>query len=342
MNGHTLLVEPDDGKTAVVSAIAAAASTLDLTIYELSDPDIVNALIAAQARKVTVRVLYDWYSFSSDDQQRNVLPIVQKLTQAGIACKPAPKVFEVTHEKAFVVDGTTALILTFNLTSDYFGTTRDFGIVTTVPGEVAEVDAVFAADWNDQPITPTAPSLLWSPVNSRSKLTALISSAQKTLEVYCEELSDPGTLGALVAAARRGVHVRVISAVLVSESSANGNAPGITYLNAGGVDAVSKSFPVPLSAPKPLYFHAKAVVADYGTSSAEAFVGSENLSCVSLNDNRECGILVSDPAILARIEATFSSDWAQPTVPVPSDPAPLEPCPGNAPARTQDRVTARS
>ena len=66
-------------------------------------------------------------------QQTDITPAIQKLTQAGIQCQRAPRTFEETHEKAFVIDGATAIVMSFNLTAEYFGTTRDFGIVTTVP-----------------------------------------------------------------------------------------------------------------------------------------------------------------------------------------------------------------
>lgn len=342
MPAHALIVEPVDGRTAVLSALGAATTSVDLTIYELSDPAIVAALLDAQCRKVVVRVLYNWYSFPSDVQQQEVVPTVQRLTEAGVACKAAPPAFEVTHEKSFVVDGESAFVLTFNLTSEYFGTTRDFGIQTTVPEEVAEIAAVFEADWSNRSSTPSAPTVVWSPVNSRAKLTELIANAAETLDVYCEEIDDPGTLGALVAAAKRGVRVRLIAAVLSTPGTSNGNARGITYLNAGGVDAVSKSYPIATpTGTAEVYFHAKAILADYGSGAATAFVGSENLSCVSLDDNRECGLLVVEPAILDRLEATFSSDWAQPSVPVTPDPTPIPPCAGNPAARAAARVAAR-
>ena len=338
---HLLLIEPDDGRGAVMSAIAGASRSIDLTIYELSDSQIVGALETAASRKVQVRVLYNWYSISPEDQRTNVLPIVQQLASAGVACRPAPKIFEVTHEKAMVLDGTSALVMSFNLSKQYFGSTRDFGIRTVVPTEVQEVAAVFEADWNGQTASPSVPSMVWSPVNSRPKLTALIASARRTLEVYCEELGDPGILDALVAAAKRGVQVRLIAAVLLGSGPGNENAPGITRLRAGGVDAVSKSFPAP-SGTGDLYIHAKAIVADSGLPTAQAFVGSENISCTSLDDNRECGILVTEPDLLAQIEATFASDWAQASVTVAHDTTPIEPCPADAAARASARVASRS
>jgi cardiolipin synthase A/B len=337
---HTLIVEPDDGRTMVLNHLNAAKKSIDLTIYEISDDQIVAALKAAHSRKVKVQVIYNWYSFDTDDQQRNVMPTINGLRAAGIQCKEAPKKFEVTHEKAFVIDGTTAIIMSFNLAKDYFSDTRDFGIVTTVPAEVEEVAAVFAADWADKAITPKVPSLVWSPVNSRTKLTNMINHATKTLDIYCEEAEDPGTLGAMVAAAKRGVHVRFIAALL-TDGTANGNAQGITFMLNGGVKAVCKSFPVPGGTGQ-MYIHAKMILADYGTANAQAYIGSENFSCVSLDDNRECGIIVTESAILNRLQTTYNSDWAQPSIAVTPNNNPLTACMGSQAARTEARVQVRS
>ena len=330
---HTLIVQPDDGRTAVLNALKAAKKSIDLTIYEISDPQIMSALQAARARGVAVRVIYNWYSFPPNMQQRQIAPAIQELTKAGILCKQAPRTFEVTHEKAFVIDGATGIVMSFNLTSEYFGQTRDFGIVTTAAGEVKEISNVFEADWNDKPVTPEVPSLVWSPVNSRAKLTSLINGAKNTLDIYCEEADDPGTLGAMVAAAKRGVKVRFIAAVLSGEGQVNGNARGVTYLQSGGVNAVCKSF---------LYIHAKMVLADYGRPNAQAYIGSENFSCVSLDDNRECGIILSESDILARLQSTYNSDWAQPSVSVTPDNTPIKACQGNPAGRAQARQKARA
>jgi phosphatidylserine/phosphatidylglycerophosphate/cardiolipin synthase-like enzyme len=330
---YTLIVQPADGRTLVLNALKAAKKSIELTIYEISDPQIMSALQAARARGVAVRVIYNWYSFPPNMQQRQIAPAIQELTKAGILCKQAPRTFEVTHEKAFVIDGATGIVMSFNLTSEYFGQTRDFGIVTTAAGEVKEISNVFEADWNDKPVTPEVPSLVWSPVNSRAKLTSLINGAKNTLDIYCEEADDPGTLGAMVAAAKRGVKVRFIAAVLSGEGQVNGNARGVTYLQSGGVNAVCKSF---------LYIHAKMVLADYGRPNAQAYIGSENFSCVSLDDNRECGIILSESDILARLQSTYNSDWAQPSVSVTPDNTPIKACQGNPAGRAQARQKARA
>ena len=59
-----------------------------------------------------------------------------------------------------------------------------------------------------------------------------------------------------------------------------------------------------------IYIHAKVIVADYDTSSARVFVGSENFSNPSLTENRELGLITSDATLLTSLDATLTSDFA--------------------------------
>ena len=297
---HSLIVEPDDGRTLILGALQEAKQSIDLTIYELDDPEVDAALVSAHDRGVKVRVLYNYYSFISQGRNPNE-SAVNSLNSAGIESKPASSSFLDTHQKTFVIDSSEAIIMTFNLQPNYFQGTRDFGIITTNPAEVAEIQRVFEADWNYQPATVTQPTLVWSPVNSRQKILGVINDATKTLMVYNEEIQDEACIQALISAASRGVAVRFISAQLTQDGR-DANAPGRETLNSGGVDARAGTF---------LYIHAKMILADYGTSDQVAFVGSENLSDASLDKNRELGILVEDKAILDRLNTVFEQDWAR-------------------------------
>jgi cardiolipin synthase len=54
-----------------------------------------------------------------------------------------------------------------------------------------------------------------------------------------------------------------------------------------------------------LYIHAKLIVAD----GERAFIGSQNLSATSLDQNRELGIVVDDQVNLSRLTRTFAIDF---------------------------------
>lgn len=301
VSAHRLIVQPDDGRTAVLNALNSATASINLTIYEIDDPEINEALIGAVKRGVKVRILYNYYSFLHMGREYRLEPVLNAFETAGIGLCRAPEEFTVTHQKTFTIDGRTSIIMTFNLQPGYFSGTRDFAIITTVPDEVAEIARVFEADWSARNIAPEVPSLLWSPVNSRQKTLKLISGAAKTLDIYNEEAEDWQILQALIEAAKRGVKVRFISAFL-GERGVDRNQEGRDQLNANGVNAKCVTA---------LYIHAKMILADYGTANAQAFLGSENFSRTSLDRNRELGILVTEPEILDRLHATFETDWAK-------------------------------
>ncbi len=100
---------------------------------------------------------------------------------------------------------------------------------------------------------------------------------------------------ALVAAAKRGVNVKV---TMTADSSWDSN---FDELAKAGVHvhlyASSAS----------LYIHAKMILVD----GVRVFLGSQNFSTSSLEDNRELGIIFSSPSIIASLSATFTSDFAK-------------------------------
>jgi len=59
-----------------------------------------------------------------------------------------------------------------------------------------------------------------------------------------------------------------------------------------------------------LYIHAKAVVADAGRDDEDAFVGSENFSTESLDENRELGLRTANRAIVSGLGSAIASDYA--------------------------------
>ena len=168
-------------------------------------------------------------------------------------------------------------------------------MVTTDPDAVRSAAAIFAADWN-MGAEPDPGPLIVSPTNARKQLLALVREADSSLELYAEVLRDPEMLDSLVDAARRGVRVRVIL------SPGPEFATEQTELTAAGVDIrISTS----------LYIHAKLIVAD----GERAFIGSQNLSATSLDQNRELGIIVDGPINLARLSRTFEIDFRAATPP---------------------------
>jgi phosphatidylserine/phosphatidylglycerophosphate/cardiolipin synthase-like enzyme len=155
---------------------------------------------------------------------------------------------------------------------------------------------IFNADWNRTSTQVTDPNLVVSPNNSRAALINFINSAKSSLIIEAEEMYDSAVEQTIASAGQRGVAVQVILPSPKSGSS-DSNASGIAAIKAGGAQV--KEDPQ-------LYMHAKMMVAD-GT---RAYVGSENFSSQSLDNNRELGLLMSDQNVLSTLEQTFQSDWS--------------------------------
>ena len=288
----TLIIEPDDGISPVAKMVQGASSSVDLVMYQNEDGEIDSALAADAARGVTVRVLLNKGYYGKEENAENE-PAHAFLTAHGVQVHWTPSYFALTHQKTLVVDGETALVMTFNLTPQYYRTSRDFGIIDQDKDDVAAIEKTFDADWQGTKITaPTGNALVWSP-GSEGTMLSTINGAKKTLDIYNEEMADTRIESALEAAAKRGVVVEVDMTDDASYHAA------FTELETVGV-AVRTYSPKAL-----LYIHAKMILVD-GT---HAFVGSENFSTTSLDHNRELGLMVSDPAVIGTLSKTFRNDW---------------------------------
>ncbi|MFJ9374734.1 phospholipase D-like domain-containing protein [Streptomyces sp. NPDC101455] len=277
--------------------INSATSSLDMTMYELEDTTAVNDLIALENKGVTVRVVLDRAHQSANSSAYTAL------TNAGVGVVWSPSSFVYTHQKTITVDATKSLVLTGNLTSQYYSTGRDYGVFTDDTRDVAAIEKVFNADYAGTSITPTdGDHLLWSPTDSRSRLLTVINAATTTLDVEELEFSDSTVVNAIVARAKAGVTVRVVLETPGDYSSE------VSAIKAAGGTVVG------YSDPDGFYIHAKAMVADYGLSTQEVEAGSMNISSNSLSNNRELGIILTGTgvaqSVATTIETTFKSDYA--------------------------------
>jgi phosphatidylserine/phosphatidylglycerophosphate/cardiolipin synthase-like enzyme len=262
-----------------------------MTMYELTAPDVIAAMIARHRAGIDVRaVLNADFAPSSTNFNQSAF---SKLTAAGISVVWAPTTFTFTHEKCVVIDGASAWIMTMNATKTSATQNREYLAVDTIAADVAEAEAQFAADFTHQSYTP-AGNLLVAPVNARSGLATLFGSAQQTIDFEVEELSDPGVATELCAAAARHVTVR---------GALSTQAPSLAGQHA---QQQLKSCGVPLVTFSKLTLHAKAVVVD----GARAYVGSANFSTTSLDQNRELALVTNVATAVATVKTTIDADIA--------------------------------
>ncbi len=296
---YRLVTEPAAGLGPIYSLILSARHTLDMTMYELRDPTAEADLVADARRGVEVRVVLDHNLAGS----YNAAPYGY-LGSHGVAVHWAPQSYDVTHQKTITVDGDVSAVMTLNLTSEYYSTTRDFVVVDRDPADVSAIEAVFNNDFagRSSSAEPAGADLVWSP-GADARVVSIIGSARHTLYVENEEMSEYTVVDALSAAARRGVDVKV---VMTYQSSWRQN---FDKLAAAGVH-------VSTYAPSArLYIHAKVIDVDPGYPDEQLDLGSQNFSWASLQYNRELGVDLG-PAqanIINSVAATVGSDFAAAT-----------------------------
>ncbi len=301
-----------EGLKPVADAIASAHTSIKMIMFHLSEKSIIRALIEARARGVDVRLILDAKNLESRSSQK----IENELKNAGIVITPSSPEFSITHAKAMVIDDKRAVIMSLNLTTLY-EKTRDYALTTEDPDVVREFLAVFDADVTNAAAhtknTPplSCPSLIWSPVNSESRLVGLIDSAKTSIVTSTENLGDKAIDAALEKAAARGVKTRVLTPLCDLNPNPLLNVPFVREMDAEKIDA--RVMPGP-STPDVPYIHAKMMIVD-GT---HAYVGSINFSENSTRHARELGILFDDPNAIAQISAAFESDFSKAIVP-PAD-----------------------
>jgi phosphatidylserine/phosphatidylglycerophosphate/cardiolipin synthase-like enzyme len=187
------------------------------------------------------------------------------------------------HGKMMIVDRTTLYVLGYNLTRQDIEKRRSLGLVTTEASVVHEALRLFQADFDRRPFTPANSHFVVSPLNARTVLHRLLAGARRQILVYDDRLTDRAMVRLLRQRAREGVEVKVIGTM--------DKKPGRVRL---------RKLPG-------FKLHVRAIVQD----GRRAFVGSQSLRRLELDDRREIGLVVDEPGVVDQIARVFAWDWAR-------------------------------
>ena len=204
-----LLIQPRDGTAPVIAAIKKARKSIELVIFRFNSRDIERALRAAVGRGVRVHALIAHTNQGGTGRLRK---LEQRLLGAGATVDRTGNDFIRYHGKFMIVDRTTLLVLGFNCTLLDVTKSRSFGIMTKTRKTVQEAVTLFEADCARLPYV-AAGSLLVSPENARTQLSAFLSKAKTQLLIYDPKVSDSRIIKLLKERVKAGVDVRIIGKV---------------------------------------------------------------------------------------------------------------------------------
>ena len=219
--------------------------------------------------------------------------------------------------------------------------TRDFGVSIIDPSVIAKIACVFESDFNcscrsvTNHLKDSNDGLVWSngttglpgsvpgeypkggiypypfnpyegenQGNARALHLSLIKNAKKTLVIYNEEMNDDEIVEALVEVSGKGVDIRLLLTGGINSSKCYNFESYYALLAPAGVKI--RLFPC---CGDYMYIHAKILLADANTEEARAFLGSQNISGVSLNYNRELGVILKGKKDTQILIDTFEKDW---------------------------------
>jgi phosphatidylserine/phosphatidylglycerophosphate/cardiolipin synthase-like enzyme len=333
-NATTRAFALPDGSDVPLDAVTEAEERLYLAGYTFESWRVAQRLVAAERRGVDVRVLVDGDPVGGVERAQQAL--LDRLVAAGVnvTAIDGPRArYRFHHAKYAVVDD-RALV-----TSENWGPTgtgggnRGWGVVVESDRLADTLSSVFHRDagWRDgkpwpvngtvlpgRPATESYPTrfppvtaqadavhLFAAPDNAERGIRSLVRSAERTLLVEQMRI-EPGHpfLNATIAAARRGVRVRVLLS-------------GAWYVREENRQVVERlervareeglSLDARLAEPRSRYrvLHVKGVVVD-GES---VLVGSVNWNDVSVTENREIALVVEDGAVAAHFRRAFVADW---------------------------------
>ncbi len=103
-----------DCASAVIELFNQAKKTAHVAIYALTEPNIVNAMIAAHKRDVKLAVVAD----ATESKNANQAAMIKKLTQAGVDVRLAVRQRALMHNKVGIFDGQTICTGSFNWTNN--------------------------------------------------------------------------------------------------------------------------------------------------------------------------------------------------------------------------------
>ena len=273
-----LLVQPGDGVGPIVKAIKGAKKSVQIVIFRFDRLEVEKALEDAVKRGVSVDSLI---AFTNRGGEKNLRKLELRFLERGVTVARTADDLVRYHGKMMIVDGQELHLLAFNYTQVDIERSRSFGLITRDKELLKEAGELFDCDCKRRPYKPKSSRFLVSPLNAREELARFIKGAKKELLIYDVKISDREMIKLLEERARDGVEIRVIGKMARHSSQI-------------AIRQLAK-----------LRLHTRTFIRD----GKDAFIGSQSLRDLELDERREIGAIFRDKQAIAKIIEVFESDW---------------------------------
>lgn len=284
----------------LTSFINSATKSVDMAIYQLDLPNVTQALLDAQKRGCTVRVVTDINILNDPKESASF----KKLQAAGIKVV-AGNPNAIMHNKFVVVDGTAVWMGSWNFTANDTYRYNNNAMLIRSPELAQNYTVTFEKMWRDNKFGPsrkpggTKPILTIGGVTVEnyfapedrvaSKIIARLQKAQKSIYFMAYSFTDENISNVAIAKAKAGVKVRGIFERTGSETAFS----AYPRMKAAGLEVLQDG--------NPYLMHHKVFIVDEAT----VILGSFNFSKNAEEENDENLIIVDD----ARLAKAFLEEF---------------------------------
>jgi phosphatidylserine/phosphatidylglycerophosphate/cardiolipin synthase-like enzyme len=275
-----LITQPDEGIKPLLAAVKQAKRRITIVIFRFDLDELEEALAAAVKRGVEVVALI---AHTNKGGEQSLRKLEQRMLKKGVTVNRTDDDMVRYHGKVLVIDRRQAFILGFNYTGQDVES-RSFGVASRSTRVVKELLRLFESDACRTDYTPRLGDLVISPESARSRLYRFLRKTQTTLDIYDPNVADDEMLALLEKKAARGVHIRIIGGLEKKWAKL-------------GFAEVQKL--------RGRRLHVRAIVRD----GRRAFIGSQSLRKLELDERREVGIIIRDRKVVRKVEKVFNDDW---------------------------------
>jgi len=143
VDDYLILATNANVKQQILTRINSSKTSIDIEVAELSDSDILNALVDAKSKGLEIRVIID-----AQTQRSNPTPkSLAKLTEAGIDVKFYQQDQPFARNIA-IFDNTTFIFSSSGWTYNAFVMNHEFSITAPSPAATESLAQAFAEDWS--------------------------------------------------------------------------------------------------------------------------------------------------------------------------------------------------
>ncbi|PZM87035.1 MAG: hypothetical protein DLD55_03455 [candidate division SR1 bacterium] len=283
-----LVQMPNPAFLAEYQAFLENSPKIDLQTYEFTQKELKKQLKKLAQSGVKIRIMIENQKYqqfkNSYKELQNYFSGLQNLEVKSDEHLPT----QYLHSKITLMQS-GFWIQSSNLTHSTFAKNREHLFRSEAPKVLQSFQTLFDKDRNGEQVLASDlhPNLVVCNLNCRAVITELLSGAQESIVIQSQYLTDP-QLFELLAQQSEKLKLRAI----FSDTEANHSLPD--YFGTHQVRLMKKP-----------YVHTKMILIDQKI----LLLGSMNLSANSLDNNREIGILLLDPQLIAAFLDQFRADW---------------------------------